>query len=133
MNKIIMNITKDTETQKGLIDFALKLIPYFSSEYGIKIIQTRIIPGEIDERGNNWIELETDENDIFTLKWCEAQGGTDWCELHGIAKYVLFSHPDHPLKAKLAGSGINTPDPFFALNIMNDFSCMFWDLEADWC
>jgi hypothetical protein len=120
---------KNTESQKTLIDFALKLIPFLESEYGIKIIKTHSIPGDFDERGNNWIEMETDENDIFVLRWCEDMAGTDWCDLYGIAKYVLFSHPDHLLKAKLYG---DTPDPFFSLNIRNDYSCMFWDLDADW-
>lgn len=114
----------------GLIEMALQLIPCLALNYQIKVDKVNPIPADFDIRGSHKLELTTDTDDTFTLAWCEDMGGNEWCDLFGIAKYILYSHPDHPLKDKLYGLG--TADPFFAINIRNDYSCMFWDTQTDW-
>jgi hypothetical protein len=125
----IINIVRELG-RGGLIEFALHLIPFMETE-GIKIV--KVVP-ELSEwfdlRGSNKLKLVADTNDIFYLTWAEDLGGTDTADLFGMAKYILYSHPDHPLAQKLPG--LDTPDIFNDLGIRNDFSCMFWDTEEPW-
>lgn len=114
----------------GLIEFALHLIPFLESE-GIKITK---VTAELwkewgfDERGSNKLKLTTDTDDIFHLIWQNDGGGMEGADLLGMAEYILYSHPEHPIVSKIKGA----EDIFWAIDIRNDFSGMFWDLKADW-
>lgn len=128
---VVRNCMRDLG-RGGLIEFALPLILFLENE-GITIHKVSFelwTEWGFDSRGSNKLKLVSDTDDIFYLVWPIDSSITEEADLMGVAQYILYSHPDHPLKNKLQGF---QPDIFTELNIRNDYSGMFWDTNADWC